>query len=130
MLECVREIASNLAYIRKELPELEMPEEQRRSFPETCGALSQDADGLRSATERLRPDSRPGPGAIEAMQAEIRGQVRRLDEWVTAARALAAAEPGCVALKVLLEESGANMLRAYMGLWEHVERLRAAPPQG
>ena len=47
-----------------------------------------------------------------------------MHEWVTAARALAAAEPESTALKVLLEESGANMLLAYMGMREHLEALR------
>jgi len=126
MLTYAREISSNLAYIRQELPDLEMPEDQRRAFLEICRTLSKDVDGLQARIGRLEGVSPPSPGAIDAMEADIRDQVTRLDEWVKAARSLAAAEPGCVVVKILLEESGANMLRAYVGIWDSLEHT---PPK-
>ena len=125
MLTSLQEVGSNLAFIRQELPGLDMPEDQRRGFLEICGTLSKDVDGLQARIERLEGASPAGSVAIEAIQAHIRGQVTRLDESVKAARSLAAAEPKCVAVKILIEESGANMLRAYVRIWDSLEHLRA-----
>lgn len=123
MLACVREIGSNLAYVRKELPGLEVPAAQREEFLRICGALSREVDGLQARTERLAGGSLPGD--MDAIQADIRSQATRLDEWVMAARTLAAAEPKCLGVEILLEESGANMLLAYLGMRKHLEALRA-----
>ncbi len=124
MLKGVREIGSNLAYIRQELPDVELPEERRHGFLEICETLSNEVDGLRSPIERLEGGPQPG-AVIDSILAAMRGQATRLDEWVTAARALAAAEPRCVAVQILLEESGGNMLQAYVRIWHDLEALRA-----
>jgi len=129
MLSSVREIGSNLAFIRQELPGLDMPEDQRRGFLEHCDTFADDIHRLQARIEQLQRESAPDSGASEAMRGDIRGQVTKLHGWVMAARSLAAAEPGCVTVKVLLEESGANMLRAYLGVWDGLDLLRPSAPQ-
>lgn len=125
MFTCLREVGSNLAFIRQELPGLEMPEDERRRLLETCTSFAEEVQRLRVETVQLQGASQQGPSAIEAVRERIRGQVSKLDDWVKAARSLAAAEPGCTVVKVLIEESGANMLRAYMGMWDCLEHLGA-----
>ena len=129
MFTCLREVGSNLAFIRQELPGLDMPEDQRRGFLEHCDTFADDIHRLQARIEQLQHESAPDSGASEAMRGDIRGQVTKLDGWVMAARSLAAAEPRCVTVKVLLEESGANMLRAYLGMWDGLELLRPGAPQ-
>jgi hypothetical protein len=124
MIGSLQEVRSNLAYIRKELPGLEMPEDQRDCFLEICAGLAESVERLGVEVGQLQDESQQGSAAIDSIRQSIRNQVTTLDNWVKAARSLAAADPGCVVVRILIEESGANMLLAYTGIWNTLERLQ------
>jgi hypothetical protein len=101
--ESIGVILSNLAYIAKELPGLDMDEVLRQRLVSWCAGFRRDVNNLRSKIQV------PGEDAGEM----IHGQVKALDKLVMSLRELAASDPGATVLTVLFNESGANMLLAY-----------------
>ncbi|MGC9971575.1 MAG: hypothetical protein ABSE56_13410 [Bryobacteraceae bacterium] len=103
-------ILSNLAYIEKELPGLDMDEVLRQRLLSWCAEFRRDVTDLRSKIRVPR----------EEAGETIHGQVEALHKLVMSLRELAAADPGCALLSVLIGESGANMLVAYREILDNL----------
>ena len=108
--EAIGVILSNLEYIAKELPSLDMDEVLRQHLVSWCEDFRQDVTNLRSKM-----------GAPREEAAElIHGQVEALHKLVMSLRDLAASDPRQAVLSVLFGESGANMLVAYGEILENL----------
>jgi hypothetical protein len=108
--ESIGVILSNLAYIEKELPGLDMDEVLRQRLLSWCADFRRDVNNLRSKICVSREEA----GEM------IHGQVEALHKLVMSLRELAASDPGCTVLSVLFNESGANMLLAYGKILENL----------
>ncbi|MGA2327966.1 MAG: hypothetical protein ABSH05_16930 [Bryobacteraceae bacterium] len=129
--ESIGVILSNLAYIAKELPDLDMDEVLRQHLVSWCADFKQDVANLRSKIPvlqgklGLRAEEEAGdPGETVKEAGEmIHGEVQALHKLVTSLRDLAVSDPGYAILSVLFNESGANMLFAYGEIMENLSAL-------
>ena len=111
--ESIGVILSNLAYIAKELPGLDMDGVLRQHLLSWCADFKRDVTNLRSKI-RVPEEGAGAPGETVKDAGEmIHGQVEALHKLVMSLRELAASDPGSTVLSVLFNESGANMLLAY-----------------
>jgi hypothetical protein len=116
-------ILSNLEYIAKELPDLDMDETLRQHLVSWCADFKRDVTGLRSKIRALEEEvGRPGD-AIKGAGEMIHSQVQALHKLVTSLRDLAVSDPGYAILSVLFNESGANILLAYREVFENLTML-------
>jgi hypothetical protein len=107
MNENIDVILSNLAYIRNELPGLRIDDDLRQILLSTCQELEGGVAELRHQLESA---------AVPRAREMIQRQVRTLHETVTRLRDLPPSGADAVALCVLFNESGANILRAYASI--------------
>jgi len=122
-------ISSNIAYMRNELPELEIDAELRGKLLAFCDHFRDGVNDLASEIctlqEKLsaRPQEEPPAATIKAMERMIRAQVTALHETITVVQGLTHPEADYRGLRVLMNESGANILRAFVDIAEHLRLL-------
>lgn len=129
VIDSLEAIASNLQYIGAEVPSLAIPDEIARRVTGVCqaflGSLAEDDASTRRLLLALRsnPDALP-PGAVEALETTVSTlwkHLQAMHELITGC--LAEGAPGMNLLCGLLQESGANMLNAFIGIRKELEEL-------
>ncbi len=114
-------ILSNLDYVERELPGLDVDEELRQKLLSGCREL-------RNAVLDLGKEIQSG--VVERAKEMIGRQTKALDEMVMGLRDTGSAGRDYVAAEVLLNESGGNILLAYRGIGEVLKRGGLKPPAG
>jgi hypothetical protein len=117
--ESIGVILSNLAYIAKELPDLDMDEVLRQHLVSWCTDFKQDVTNLRSKIRVLEEEAGDPGETVKDAGEMIHGQVEALHKLVISLRDLAASDPGRTILSVLFND----MLLAYGEIMENLSAL-------
>jgi hypothetical protein len=123
-LELFGDISSNLVYITEELPSLQLPRDtEDRIVNFCCGFLECLVDGDKQI-QNIMTALHPAPTFVpenavqilEAIRADIWTNVQALHNLVTEVRVRSKETEGFSSLEVLLNESGANILKDFMSI--------------
>ena len=126
------EMTDNLTFILDELPKLTMPDDARGRVAATCerfrAAIAEEQARALAAVESRPPEigaADPFP-RLRPIAPRLEEEMRAYDALVQEARNVSG--PSAL-LDVLLNESGANILRALRDLRDRLARLEANPPE-
>ncbi len=132
------DISSNLVYICEELPSLEIPKETEEHIVGFCctflerlveedKSIQRILSGVKGNVDRVPhvPCRAPtgAPAAMESTTRELGQNVQSMHTLITEYRSLAEHQPGFRLLSTLLNESGANIVKAYDGIREVLESV-------
>ena len=123
-------ISDNLSYIRKELPDLAPPQELQEQVLSMCrdfeGALQDVDTELRNfdALPAQRSGREPGP-TLDLIKNRLREEIERMDGLVMSLRKLPPGNHRVTGLEVMVNESAANILLAYMNIRENLAAMAA-----
>jgi len=131
-------IVSNVAYIRRELPQLQLSDDLRSKAEEVCSTLIDTyhdlVDSLLSDLDELLNVEAPVPLPIDSVRVVLDQMIRcfqagidMMHELVTALETAKETEPSCVEAYVLVAESAANILNAYERTAEAMDARELVP---
>lgn len=138
LVGAVQQVAENIAYIQRELPRLEMPDEIRTDLTGVCdqfewalidtrNEIQNLADDLRSRSDEVRPDPKaeiPNENASVAfISYGLRDAIAELHEIVTRLHHDSESDMKMGVVYLLISESATNILKSFSIIRESLNRI-------
>ena len=136
----IREMADNIAFIRKELPTLDMPDETRTAIARMCESLDSVLHdlpeevvtlhgelGLRLERVELYPDASEADPKVRmsSIVSSLRGRFEAMHCVVTDLGSQYEKDPSVGSVYVLMTESGGSILSAFVRIREVLDAISA-----
>lgn len=120
--ECAMSLMSNAAYVKNELPNVELPSDARSSIESVCTDWIGTKHDVVHELDELRESSNIDD-RIRRIMSWLSEDMSKLNEQVRALDALAKSEDRFKLAYLLVAESGGNILRSFVAAAESADRV-------